>query len=78
MPKFFFNIRKGEQLIVDHDGTALADEDAALEEALASAREIVARKVLANEIIDGEQFEVFNASGERVLIVPFKSALRLE
>jgi hypothetical protein len=78
MPRYFFNVRRGQELIVDHDGTELVDEDAALEKALQCAREIVAGKVLANEVIDGEQFEVFNLAGERVLIVPFRSSLRLE
>lgn len=78
MPIYFFNIRRGDELVVDHDGSDLANEDAALDEALSSAREIIARKVLANDLIDGEQFEIYNEAGERVLVVPFKSALRLE
>jgi len=41
MPRFFFNIRNGDDYIADPDGTELADLDAAVEEALTGARELL-------------------------------------
>jgi hypothetical protein len=77
MPTYYFHIRDGEQLIRDREGINLPSIVSAQGEAEAAAREILSAKVEAGEIIDGQEFEIQDASGNCVLSVPFRSVLRL-
>lgn len=58
MPTYFFHVRDGALLLEDKDGTELADLDAAISEARASAREIAADSLRSDEVIDGRTIEV--------------------
>jgi hypothetical protein len=77
MPRFFFHIRDGDELIEDPDGSVLPDLEAARVEAIEGARAIVAAKVLAGKLIDGQKFEITDESGNTLDLIPFKSALIL-
>lgn len=77
MPRFFFHIRHADDLIRDLEGTTLTDIDAAYEEAITSARQILSDKLRAGEVLDGQRFEITDESGRIVGVVPFKSAVRL-
>lgn len=76
MPRFFFNIRNGDDYIADPDGTELADLDAAVEEALTGARELLSEIVRLGKLVDGQSFEITDETGAVVWIVPFKDAVR--
>lgn len=76
MPRYYLHIRDGERLIEDHEGVELPSVVNAKGEAEKAAREILAQKVKAGDIIDGQQFEIYDAWGNRLLRVPFKSVLR--
>lgn len=78
MPRFFFHIRDGAKLIEDPDGSDLPDLAAAREEASQSARAILAEKLKAGEVLDGQRFEITNAEGVVLVILPFKDILRLQ
>lgn len=78
MPRFFFHIRDGDELIEDPDGTVLPDLEAARLEAIEGARAVLAAKVLAGKVIDGQKFEITDESGNVLELMPFKSALIFE
>jgi hypothetical protein len=78
MARFYFHIRDQGTLIRDHEGREMNGLRAAIEEAEAAAREILAEKVRRNEVIDGQEFEIYDDVGTKLVTVPFKSAIRLE
>lgn len=78
MPRYFLHIRDGEQMIRDDEGVELPSVVSAKGEAEDAARELLADKVRAGEIIDGQEFEICDAWGNRMLTVPFKSVLKLK
>ena len=74
MPRYFFNTRIGDQLIVDPEGEDLRDPDRAWEIALAMIRELLkiegAEGGLLNAVL-----EVTDDEGEIVLEFPFTEAI---
>lgn len=78
MPKYYFHIRANGVLEEDLEGGEFPSLDEAYMEALESAREMIAEKVLSNEVIDGQIFEIVDEDGVLLRQVPFKSAIRLE
>lgn len=75
--RYYFHVRDGDRLLEDPDGSDLPNLDAAREEALAGARLLLSEKLQRGEVIDGQRFEITDASGEVLEIVPFKAVLRL-
>lgn len=75
MPRFFFHVRDGDGLTEDPDGSELPDLAAALAEARAAARELVAERIRAGKGPDGRRFEVSDAAGRTLATVPFRAAL---
>jgi len=78
MPRYFLHIRDGERLIKDEEGVELPSIVSAKGEAEQAAREILATKVKSGDIIDGQEFEIYDAWGNHMINVPFKSVLRLK
>jgi hypothetical protein len=78
MPRFFFHVRKPGAFEEDPEGTDFATVDEAVDEALKAAREILAEKVVANDVVDGSSFEISTEDGQVVRNVPFRAAKRLE
>ena len=78
MPRYYFHIRNGFELIEDPEGIELPSIMIAKSEAEEAARELLASKVKSGDIIDGQEFEIHDGWGNRLLRVPFKSALRLK
>lgn len=76
MPRFFFHIVDGDKVIEDPDGSELANLDTARAEALQSARHLLADKVRAGEVVDGQRFEIRDGEGELLAVVRFKDAIR--
>jgi hypothetical protein len=77
MPRYYFNYRIGGVLEQDPDGSELPDDESALEEAKAAARELLAAKVLNGDIVDGDVFEITASNGEVVGTLPLRSVLKL-
>lgn len=75
MPQFYFHIRDGDDLAEDCEGSDLPDLEAAQKEAAEAAREIMSNSVLAGTAPNGRQFEITNADGDILGVVPFKSIL---
>ncbi|KAB1109316.1 hypothetical protein F4V89_27925 [Neorhizobium galegae] len=78
MPRYYFHLRKDGVLEEDPEGTEFATLDAAEEDAVQAVREIVADKVLADDIIEDDRFEIATADGTVLSEVRFKSVLRLQ
>ena len=76
MPRFYFNIRDGDALIEDPDGSDLRDLDVARAEALAAAREILANRLRSNQILDGQRIEITDATGDLLATVSLKAVIR--
>lgn len=78
MPRYYFHVRHDGGVEEDLEGAEFPTLEAAHVEAILAAREIIAEKVLAGDVIDGHKFEITTDNGDVVLEVPFKSVLRLE
>jgi hypothetical protein len=76
VPRFYFHIVDGETTIMDPDGSELPDLAAARDEALQSARHLLADKIRAGEVLDGQKFEIRDGEGRLLATVPFRDAIR--
>ena len=74
MPLYFMHIRNSDGLIEDPDGIELPDLEAAKEEAILSARDIVGNQIKDGHVITGQFFEVWR-DGEKVAVVDFFKAI---
>ena len=73
MPRYFFNTRIGDELILDPEGEELRDPDRAWEIARAMIRELLKTEgvgALLNAVL-----EVTDDTGEIVLEFPFSEAI---
>ncbi|MFL5090486.1 MAG: DUF6894 family protein [Xanthobacteraceae bacterium] len=75
MAKYFFHIKHGNQLIRDEEGSDLADPAQAYEEALKSARELLAMIIKEGRDLSFDAFIIADAQGEQVMFVPLTEAL---
>jgi hypothetical protein len=75
MPLFYFHLQEDDKLIEDPEGTDLPDPDAARQEAILAARDI-----LSNAIRDGkakvpEAFVIADEAGHKIDVVPLSAVL---
>ncbi len=63
MPRYFFHVRDAECFSADTEGAVLSNDERACIEATQAAREMLAEKILRDEIIDGAEFEVVRGDG---------------
>lgn len=75
MPRYYFHIRDGESVVFDREGADFASLELALEEAVTSAREIIAEAVRRGKAPDGQVFEITTEEGEVVRSMPFSSTI---
>lgn len=76
MPRYFLNIRDGSEFIQDHEGSVLPDIEAACREAIAAARDILAAKLRAGEVVNGQIFEITDEAGLVRVRLPMRDAIR--
>lgn len=74
MPRYFFNTRIGDDLIVDKDGVDLRDPDQAWEVARSTIRQLLKAQGAQPGLVNST-LEVTDAGGEIVLEFPFGEAL---
>ena len=74
MPRYFFNTRIGDELIVDPDGEELRDPDRAWEIARAMILELL-RSEGTSPVLLSAVIEVMDDDGEIVLEFPFTEAI---
>lgn len=58
MPRYFFNIRTGNDVLKDPDGELCPDLGAARVEAIAAIRELLAWLVQDGKVVDGQILEI--------------------
>jgi hypothetical protein len=75
MPIFYFNVKNGDQVIVDEEGSNLGDLSAARNEALLSAREILASVIAEGKSSAPESIVVTDTSGTVVDTISFTAVL---
>src|SRR5687768_7334958 len=75
MPRFFFDVLHGHAVCEDPEGQGFADLDAALAEAVASARDLVADGILRNDDVSGRSFLIRDENKQTVATVPFRNTL---
>ena len=76
MPKFYFNIRREDGLVSDEEGSEFADIAAAVEDAKASAREMIAEHIrMGDPAILDYAFEIVDESGALLRTLAFSEAL---
>ena len=78
MPRYFFHVRDADGLSLDTEGAVLSSDEGACIEAIQAAREMLAEKILKNEVVDGAEFEVVRSDGVLVAKIPLKSVVRFE
>jgi len=74
MPRFYFNLRSSKEFAEDPDGQECESLTAAREEAILSAREIMASRVKSGKNPNGSRFEITDITGQLILTVLFKDA----
>src|SRR4051812_31670135 len=75
VPRFYFDLLDGEQVLEDPHGIEFADLKAALAEAAQGARGLVAHAILENEDVSEQSFLIRGEGGEGVATMPFRSTL---
>jgi hypothetical protein len=75
MPRLYFNIREGDELIEDWEGTEYSSLSEARIAAVKGAREIMASRVVAGKQPNHTTFEIMDDSGRIVLVLPFLDAI---
>ena len=75
MPRFYFDVLDGDQVITDLEGIDFADRDTALAEAVRGARDLVASGIRQNQHVSGQSFVIRDGHGETVATVPFRETL---
>jgi hypothetical protein len=74
--RYYFNVRDDEALERDPEGAEFDSLEAAYDEAVQAAREILAGRLMRGETINREVFEITTESGEIVGLVPFKATIK--
>jgi hypothetical protein len=78
MTRYYFHQRRQDGArIMDEDGAEFSDLDAALAEALTSARELMSETVLHGFIELNRAFEISDREGHVLLTVPLSDAVDL-
>ena len=75
MQTFHFHIREAGRLIVDREGMALADTDAARLEALRGARSLLSEAVSEGRLPLADAIVVTDADGEPIWEISFAAAV---
>jgi len=74
MPRYFFNTRIGNELVIDPEGEELRDADHAWQVARAMIRELLAEENDQSSLLTA-RLEVTDQAGEVVLEFPFSEAI---
>lgn len=78
MARYFLHVRDGDQFEGYLDGADSGTAQEAVEEPISATRELIAATILAGDLVDGQVLEITDESGSVGVIVPFRSALKLE
>jgi hypothetical protein len=77
MARFYFHLRDGRDILLDDEGVELDGVEAAREQALRSARSILAAEVLEGRVPLHMRIDVENGAGAIVYRLPFAEAVQV-
>ena len=77
MPRYYFHVRDGADLLLDEEGAEFPGRDGALAEAISSARDIVASQVRDGQVVGDALIEITDESGQLVETLQMRSVIRL-
>jgi len=77
MPRYFFHLREGTIETDDPEGLILPDDEAAREQAMEFARDLLAAAVLEGRLALHERILVVDETGRTVLDLAFSQAVRM-
>nr|WP_234704063.1 hypothetical protein [Agrobacterium pusense] len=63
---------------MDFEGADFASDERACDEAKQAAKEMLAERILRDELLDGTMFEVFKSAGVLVAKIPLMSVMRFK
>jgi hypothetical protein len=76
MPRYFFHLSRGEQVILDPEGTELADVKEARREAFLIARDVMIRVLKTAEAVPLDDYvQVVDEHGSMLHMVTLKEAM---
>jgi hypothetical protein len=76
MPRYFFNLRTSDTLILDVEGCIFPDLAAAMDSARDDARHMIAEKIRNGGDVDGRTFEITDEQGAAVATLAFRDAIK--
>jgi len=77
MPRFYMHVSNGHGFAEDEEGVELADEDAARDEALAGARDLMASELKKGELNLSSFIEVEDEAHRLLFTLHFSDAVKL-
>ena len=77
MPRFYLHMRN-DRIVEDHEGLILEDAEAARQEAIRSARDILAAEIRHGRLDLHREIEVADENGQPILTVPFRQAIVIQ
>lgn len=78
MTNFFFNSIERGQLVIDHEGYAMSDIDAAIAHAVTGARALVAHQALQGAIDMDGSIDIMAHGGVKIASVTFDQAVSVK
>ncbi|WP_441296673.1 DUF6894 family protein [Agrobacterium sp. Azo12] len=79
MPRYYLHHRRNAHTIIhDPEGAEFASLEDARLEAVAAARELLARQVIEGRVQEGQVIEIAASEGTVLMTVPFTAAVRVE
>ena len=72
MPRFHFHVRDSDGLFEDLEGAEFPYLEAARADTVTAAREILAERIKAGQLLDGLRFEIRDEAGRLVATVPIR------
>jgi hypothetical protein len=70
MPRYFFNVRNGGELIPDPEGVDMPNLDSAADELPRIVREVLNEDAFRGELFADRQIEITDELGRLVLLIP--------
>jgi hypothetical protein len=75
VPRYHFHFREGGRTTKDDEGMELADDEAAVREAMFAAKEMIAQALLRGEPVPRQaEFDVTDSEGHHLYSFPFSFA----
>ena len=78
MPRYYFHIKHKNETVVDHEGSEHSCVEELKDEAIESARQIMAARILAGRLPRSSLFRIVDETDSVVLVVPFTDAFECD